>query len=396
MHDLTSQPTARVPVADGPGTSPRPAALVASGAALIAVSYGFARFAYGLFLPRFQAEFGLSATLAGFVGAGSYVGYGVAIVASALVTPRLGSRRVAIAAGVLATVGSAVVALAPSALVLAAGVLIAGSSTGVASPPLAAAIARWHRPGGVDRAQAVVNAGAGAGVAASGLLALAVVDRWRLAWALFAILAALTTRWVAATIPASAAPATSPTSWRRGPVSGRARLLVAASALGASSIAVWTFGQQALAGAGGSPLVGALAWTALGAAGLIGAGAGPVVDRVGIRRSWSVLMVVHAAATVAVASDLPPIAAVASAVTFGASYVALTGVVLIWATRLHGADVAIGVGAAFLAIAVGQLVAGPVIGAIADASSLTVAAATCAAIGLAGATIRPTTDRTDP
>ena len=54
--------------------------LVAPGLAMIAVTYGLARFAYGLFLPEMRQAFSLSETVLGLIGAGSYVGYCVAIV----------------------------------------------------------------------------------------------------------------------------------------------------------------------------------------------------------------------------------------------------------------------------------------------------------------------------
>ena len=148
--------------------------LVGAGAALVGTTYGLARYAYGLFLPQLDATFDLGPTLSGTIGAGSYVGYCGAILLSLVLTPRWGPRRVAVLAGGLATAGTAVVAAAPSAAVLAAGVLLAGSSTGVASPPLAAAVAAWVRPDGRDRAQTVVNAGTGLGVLVSGPVALVV------------------------------------------------------------------------------------------------------------------------------------------------------------------------------------------------------------------------------
>ena len=174
--------------------------LVASGAALIACCYGFARFAYGLFTPVLTDEFGLSSTVVGSIAAGSYVGYCAAIIASATLTRRLGPRLVAIGAGIVATLGMTTVALAPSSWVLAVGVLIAGSSTGIASPPLAAAVAHRIRGAAGDRAQTIVNAGTGVGVLVSGPIAFALFDHWRLAWGVYAIIAAATTIWVAVSV----------------------------------------------------------------------------------------------------------------------------------------------------------------------------------------------------
>ncbi|WP_324277809.1 hypothetical protein [Blastococcus brunescens] len=47
----------------------RPAVLIGAGLAVIAViavTYGLARYGYGLYLPQFRAEFGFSAGVAGW------------------------------------------------------------------------------------------------------------------------------------------------------------------------------------------------------------------------------------------------------------------------------------------------------------------------------------------
>jgi MFS family permease len=87
-----------------------PGALIAVGTAFIASSYGLARFTYGLFSPDFATEFTLSPLVSGILGSGSFVGYCIAIVVATILTPRWGARRVAVLAGVTATVGIAMAA----------------------------------------------------------------------------------------------------------------------------------------------------------------------------------------------------------------------------------------------------------------------------------------------
>ena len=113
-----------------------------AGLAMIAVTYGLARFAYGLFLPELREAFELNAAVLGLIGSGSYVGYCVAITISLIYTSKVGPRFMVAAAGVTAVVGMALIATAPSVPFVAAGVLIAGSSTGLASPPMAEAVSR--------------------------------------------------------------------------------------------------------------------------------------------------------------------------------------------------------------------------------------------------------------
>ena len=372
---------------------------MAAGSSLSAVSYGFARFAYGLLEPAMRADLDLTAGLSGAIAAGSYVGYCVAIVLSMLLTPTLGPRWTATAAGILATAGMALVAVAPNAVLLAAGVLVAGSSTGAASPPLAAAVAARVREPRRDRAQTAVNAGTGLGVLVSGPIALAVGADWRAAWTVFAVTAALVTVWLHRTLagprPAAAAsgdegggrdggrPRIVP---RRAPGSGR--LLVSAFALGAVSVVTWTFGRQLVESAGGmSPAGSAWLWIVLGASGVLGAAGGDLTARVGTGPLWRILLAMMSAATALLAVGPGGAAAYAAAALFGATYIALTGLVLVGASRVWPDQVGAGVAVGFLAIALGQACAAPALGALAGTTGLAGAFGVAAGVGAAACLI---------
>ena len=358
--------------------------LVVAGVGLIATCYGLARFAYGLYAPRFAEEFELTAATTGLIAAGSYVGYCLAIGLSIVATARWGPRRVATTAGVVAAVGMATVAVAPSAAVLAAGVLIAGSSTGIASPPLAAAVARWVDTRARDTAQTVVNAGTGLGVLVSGPVALLLLDQWRAAWTLFTVIAVVITIWVARVVPGGgrAAPERPVV---RGRPAGLVLLLVASMSMGLASIAVWTFGQDLVSAENPTSWAAPATWTVIGAAGVIGAFSGPLVARLGVARSWTALMLTLALGVAGIGAGAGQVAmAVLAGAVFGASYIALTGVVLVWATRLYPDRASFGVGLAFFMIAVGQAFGAPLVGLLADGTSVATTFYGCAAVALVG------------
>ena len=374
-----------------------PIGLAAVGMALVAVCYGLARFAYGLFVPAFRAEFDLDAATAGTVASGSYGAYCVAIVVAALATARWGARPVAVAAGACATVGTAVIALAPSTAVLAVGVVLAGSSTGLASPPLAQAVARTAPPRLEPGLQTVVNAGTGLGVLVSGPVALFLAGHWRWAWAAFSVGALAVTIWAWTAVPGRPGPVTTRSSWSASALAARLlaprgarRLLAAAGVMGLGSAAVWTFGRDLVDSAGGGDLTGVVVWIALGAAGLLGALAGDLTTRAGLARCWSAAMVLLGGATalLALGADVPALAVVTGAV-FGAVYIGLSGLLLLWATRVHAERPVFGVGAAFLVIALGQALGAPVLGVLADVVSLPGAFLVAAVICAVGALIRP-------
>ncbi|QYN32214.1 YbfB/YjiJ family MFS transporter [Pseudonocardia sp. DSM 110487] len=365
--------------------------LAAAGLAVIAVCYGLARFAYGLFVPAFTVEFGLGAAAAGAIASSSYAGYCVAVVAATLATVRWGPRAVATAAGLAAVLGTGLIALAPGVPVLAVGVVIAGSSTGLASPPLADAVARWVRADRADRVQTVVNAGTGVGVAVSGPIALLLFGSWRLAWATYCGIAVLVTAWTVATIPGGRTRRQSEDA-ARGPWwrPGTGRLLLAAAALGAGSAAVWVFGRDLVVTAGVSAAASTLMWIALGVAGVAGAFTGDLVARTGLGRAWVAGMLLLAAATAAfaLAPGVLPVVFVAAAL-FGAVYIGLTAVLLVWGTRTYPDAPALGVGAAFLLIAVGQTLAAPALGLLSDLTTAPVAFGAAAIAAAGGALALP-------
>ncbi|MFI5509443.1 MFS transporter [Mycobacterium sp. NPDC051804] len=364
--------------------------LIGAGTALIACCYGFARFAYGLFTPVFADVFELDGALTGVIGAGSYIGYCAAIILSLLLTERIGSRRVAVLAGVVATVGLSIIAAAPSGWVLALGVLVAGCSTGIASPPLAAAVAQFVPAAKADRAQTVVNGGTGIGVVLSAPVALLLLDQWRAAWSVYATLAAAVTIWVARSVPSttrSRATDSVGSFWRAGTVT----MLIGALLFGVGSSAVWTFGRDLITTVGEADATrSSIMWIVLGAAGVAGALAGDAVQRIGLRRSWLAATATMAAATLLLAAAPSEfVVVVAAATMFGAAYIALTGLLLLWSTRLYPDRTSFGVGVAFFTIAAGQALGAPAAGALIDAVGAKTSFVVIATVGLCAVTLRP-------
>ena len=131
--------------------------------------------------------------------------------------------------------------------------------------------------------------------------------------------------------------------------------------MGAGSSAVWVFDRDVVVTAGRvSSLVSTVMWIVLGASGMAAVLTGDLVARVGLARAWITGMLLLAAATATI--GLVPgsfLAIFSGAAVFGAVYIALTGVLLVWGTRLFPDLPAFGVGAPFLLVALGQAVAAP-------------------------------------
>ncbi len=386
--------------------------LVAPGLALIAVTYGLARFAYGLFLPEMREAFGLSPSLLGAIGAGSYLGYCVAIVVALVYTSRVGPRWMAVAAGAVAVVGMTVVASAPAAWVLALGILVAGSSTGLASPPMGEAVALSIRGNLQDRANALINCGTSVGVALSGPAALLLTGQWRIAWSAFALAGLAALVWNAVVMPravvAEKEGRESGEPDEDGNASGRTRpsfsylmgarvrprsvpLFVAAFGVGFSSAVYWTFSRELVVGAGDLGQTGStLFWTLIGISGLAGGAAGDLAKRFGLTAvlRGALLAMAASIALLAVAPGVLPLA-YASAGLFGSTYIVLSGVVLVWSVRVFRERPSAGLGAGFLLIAMGQMVGSPMAGALAGATSPPTAFISFAVVAVLTTWVRP-------
>ncbi|NIH68370.1 MFS transporter [Modestobacter marinus] len=353
------------------------------GLAVIAVTYGLARYGFGLYLPQFRTAFGLSPGTAGAIAAASYLAYCLAAHAGQRLAGRARGRRALWLAGGTAALGSLLVAAAWSVPVLAVGAFVAGSGAGAATPALVAAVASTVRPDAQSRAQALVNSGTGAGVVVGGLLVLTVPDAWRPAWAGFAVVAVLVTAWADRRSRWPAAAEARPEA----PLRELARPLVAAVLAGAGCAAVWTFGRELMTVAGALPdRTTGLLWCVLGGAGLIGGLSGDLVLRVGLRWAWLSSAGIAAAATLLLAA-LPgsPAAAALALAGFGAAFVALSGVLIAWGGHRLPAAAPQAAAVLFIGLTAGQAVGALLLGAVADAASTRTAFGVAAALLLAAA-----------
>ncbi len=366
--------------------------LVAAGFALTALSYGLARFAYGLLLPQIRADLSLSATAAGWIGGSAFAAYCLGIVFAFLVGERLGARALAMSAGSAATIGMALVALAPNTWVLGTAITLAGVSTGLTSPPLASAVAQRFDNETRPNANGMINSGTAAGIVFSGLAAMTVAGAWRELYALFVLIGGAVTLWLWFAMPSGATERNprglSLTTLTRPGLLG---LCVSAFLMGASSTAIWTFGADILRDAlAFGPSWIALAWIVLGAAGLLGSATGLLTARYGVGRVHRLALVGMALGLVglAAASKLPVLAFAAMGL-FGATYIVSTGAMLIQGIACLPDRPDLGLGVPFLAVAVGQTVGAPLFGAALDrlgsaTALLSFAAVACLATAWSG------------
>ncbi|WP_313815649.1 MFS transporter [Citricoccus sp.] len=334
-----------------------------AGMLLIAATYGMARFGVGLFAPYLAADRPELLPVLGWAAGAQFTSYAVAATLAARLVSHA-PRRGLILAGVTATVGCLGVAVATEPTLFIIAVFIGGMGGGFASPALVPIIDVVVAPGLSSTAQSVVNTGTAVGVVASGLLvwAFPVIGP---AWLLMALACAASaiTMWLfvraRSDVASSRSRVSRPTS---APLIGRLRSLaipgLAAILAGAGSSLLWTFGPLILTESGPvvSGQVGGL-WIALGLGGLLGTTTGAVVQRIGRRGGWYVCTGGLALASAGIALSVATgdvWFAYASMALFGAGYMGLTTVLILWARQAWPENAGAGTSVLFIALATGQ------------------------------------------
>ena len=336
--------------------------LVAAAFALTALSYGLARFAYGLLLPQIRADLGLDVTEAGWIGGSAFATYCAGIVLAFFCNGRLSPRAITLLAGLAATAGLGIVVLASSGLYLGLGIALAGLSTGLTSPPLASAVSMQFSGKNRPKANAVINAGTAAGIVFSGMAAMMAAGAWRELYALFALLGAATTLWLWFAIPPRLSD-DSPKGFTLAVLTrpGVFALCCSAFLMGVSSTAIWTFGADLLRGELGFTDANiAWAWIALGVAGISGSLTGVLTNRYGKWRVHMFALIGVALGTIGlVAATFSPAYGYAAMGIFGAAYIVSSGAYLIQGIDLLPDRPDLGLGVPFLVLALGQTAGTP-------------------------------------
>lgn len=337
---------------------------------MVAVTFGLARYGYGLLLPDLRRDLGLDSAALGLIGTGSFAAYLAATVTAGLLAARLGPRPFVVLGGGLAVLGMLIVATADGAVSLGAGILVAGASSGLVYPPFADAVEQGIAEAGRGRALAIISSGTGWGVLVSVPIALTVGSDWRPAWVAFAALALLATLWAARVMKGvDLTPNVDRLrlNWFLCPRSGP--LLAGAFLIGLGSSVYWTFAVDLVAGDGGATTSDArLVLGLVGAASLVGAVSGDLVERLGARPTMVVGSLALSSSLLLIASAPGSwLAVLPSAILFGASYNVLIAVEAVWSAKVFSGRPATGLAAVMVMLAVGLLL-GPAMAGVMAAS----------------------------
>lgn len=357
---------------------------VFSAMALIAATYGLARFGYGLFLPRFTETFEIGSAASGAIQAGNFLAFCLAAALAIRIEGR--PRVVVVCAGATAAIGAAGVAASPNVVLFAVSVVLAGAGAGFATPGLVTLTARNVPEDRRESAQTIVNAGTGAGIVVAGVLMFLTMSQWRLGWVAMAMLITLAT--VATLLSDDARweiqARETALQLRRKVLTPLAWPIAAAMLAGASSAAMWTFGREVMEEARPAEESYSIgAWMVLGAFGVLGAAAGRMAQRWTPEFAWNLTVGLMAlSAVLLVAAPGTMLAAYTAAGLFGATYTAICGILIIWSSRIIPDRASVGTAILFIALAVGQAVGAVMLGMLMDPEAPFLTFATAGVLGL--------------
>lgn len=364
------------------------------GLLALVATYGIGRQAYGLFVPRFRADFGLSLEVLGFYASAGQAGYLVATVLTGVLTARLGPRVPVVAGCLLLTLGAALTASATGPLLLAVGITAAGTSAGGTWGPFSDAVDLQVPSSASWRALALVNAGSPVGLIVAGGLVLVTGDRWRAAWWVFAAvgLVAAIAAWRVLTPgvePATHQRARPPLRWFANPRS--ARLLAVALGASITSGAYFAYAPDTVQDAGLASWSGPAMWATMGVAGVaVGIFGGGIADRFRLRWPLAVMLVLLGGSTVTLLLTPGSLAgALASAALFGVGFTTGFALVVMWSQQVFHAHPTTGFTLTIVCVAIGFIVGPSLFGVLATRAGRTTALLLAAAPALLAALVPP-------
>lgn len=366
-----------------------------AGLLVLVATYGIGRQAYGLFVPTFRDEFGLSLDVLGFYASAAQGGFLVATVAAGVLTARFGPRVPVVSGCLLLAAGAAVTASAPGPVLLAVGVIAAGTSAGGAWAPFSDAVGSQVPVSDSRTALALVNAGSPVGLMVASSFVLLAGDRWRAVWWGFAVVGLLA---AAAAWRVLLAPAASDPVADREPLRLRwflnlrsVRLFAVALGAAVTAGAYFAYAPDTAEAAGLAGWTGPAMWATLGVAGAaVGVFGGRIAGRFGLRGPLAVMLVLLGGSPlILLAAPGSLAAALASAAVFGVGFTTAFAFVVMSSQQVFHDRPTTGFTLAIVFIAAGFIVGPSLFGVLATRVDRAVALLAVAVPALLAATVPP-------
>ena len=380
--------------------------LALAGLSAIAVAYGFARYGYGLFVPAFREEFGLSTEAVGYISSGAYAAYLFAMVLTSFLVGRMGPRFPVVTGAVAAGVGMLLISFSWGVVPLAVGAISAGSSPGFCWAPFSDAVAMLVEKERRNRVLSVISTGTTFGLILAGPVVI-LVSRlgggfgWRYALALFAAAAFGSALWNLKLLPNKPyrdAGARTDEKLGIGWFLSRksAPLLGQAFCYGLVAAFYYTYAVDLVRRSGFSEEWGPILWSLVGVSGVTGILSGDAVSRFGLGRCLVTCLLVLAisigALSIAAGSGL---LVAGCALAFGASYMPIAAFLALWSGNVFSERPAMGFSTVLFALAVGSVAGPAILGVVAGVFGLKEAFWCAAVLTVLSAVLKPTSEIRD-
>lgn len=343
--------------------------IIISGTLMIAVTYGLARFAFGLLLPDISKDLNLDSGVMGLISSATYIAYCLAIAISTYYSNQKDPKIFVILAGLTSILGIFTIAVSNEAFLLFTGVFIAGMSTGFGSPAYGEIVQNNINITAQNKANTWINAGTGFGIAVSGPIAYIWSGDWRVVYLIFGIMAiiVLIMNYVSISkspkLPKKHEYKSSPYSLKT-LFKNSININIAAVILGCSSAIYWTFSKDYISLVpSNSEFITSSFWILVGVSGIIGGFSGGLINRFPIKFLYIAVVSMMALSILSLNINNANLFIIyLSALLFGGSYVFLTGILMIWGIKIFNKAPSLGIGIPFFTLAFGQIIGAMVSG----------------------------------
>ncbi|RLQ90133.1 MFS transporter [Planomicrobium sp. Y74] len=345
--------------------------IVLPGISMIGVTYAFARYSFGLFLPDISSDLDLSESQAGYVGSAAYIAYTAALITASVFIAKSGARHMVLLSGVTAILGMVGMAVSTNFIILLLSAFIAGLGSGWISPAFSQIVVQSLTHELQDKGNTWINTGTSVGIILTGPAALLFSEQWRWAYILFAVLALGSVWWNAAALTNKIQSSSPPARLEFGTkLLLNARFLIFASiGIGFASSIYWTFSRSYVTLIHDFTITESVVfWIIMGGAGILGGIAGAIINKLGLASSYRLGIFVLAASLFILPLSYQA-AIYFSAVLFGISFIFMTGLIIVWGTRQFPDSPFIGVSIAFFSLGIGQSIGSIIAGLLIEGTS---------------------------
>lgn len=358
--------------------------IILPGIAMIGVTYAFARYSFALYLPNISVSIGITEAEAGIASSAAYIAYTLALLTSSYLIRKFNEKRVIQLAGITAILGLIGIAFSYNLYLLICSTFIAGLGSGWASPAYSQVVKNSFNIKDADRGNTWINTGTSFGLILSGPVALLFIEQWRLAFLLFAFISVLVLIWNTIRLPFKENSFSEQRLFKQSVLKNAKFLLMASLIIGFGSSIFWTFSRNHLQVSHNMSTIESVSfWVLMGVSGIAGGVAGRMILKLGLSHAYRIILICMSVAIALITiPNMPTI--YLSAILFGISYIFLTGILIVWATRIFKDMPSIGVSLAFLSLGVGQSMGSAIGGEMINVTSYSFSFILYAAISLIG------------